>query len=171
MANTQHWQLAYDQLLALITPQLGGTNSFMSSQVIAKTLLKEPRDPEEVYLAWMLCCFVPWAQKKVATSNSATSKSPKSVAAATAREGIKADKKLTRIIDEAVLYLPDVVMTKGVAIDQSDSAAKNISISRELHGKAVCQWGPHWRSTVIFALLVQTAHAQNQSGASPALFT
>lgn len=174
MANTQHWQIAYDQLLALISTQLGGTSTRVSSQVIANILLKEPRDPTEVYLAWMLCCFVPWAQPNAATSNSSASKFPKSVAATVAREGLKADSKITKIIREAVLYLPDVIMTKGEVIDQPDQAAKDSkrkqsSISRELHGKAIHQWGPHWRSTVIFAFLVQISHTQNQSGASPSV--
>lgn len=170
MANTQHWQLAYDQLLALMTP-LSGTNTLVSSEVIATILLKEPHDSEEVYLAWLLCCFVPWAQTKLATSNSSTSKFPYTVAATAARAGIKADNKITKIIEEAVLYFPDVIMTKGNAIDQPDPAAKNSkrnqsSISRELHGKAIRRWGRHWRSTVIFALLVQVSHAQDQSGES-----
>lgn len=174
MANTQHWQIAYDQLLALISTRRGGTDTWVSPQVIANILLNEPCDPEKVYLAWMLCCFVPWTQPKVATSNSSASKLPKSVAATVAREGIKADGKITKIIQEAVLYLPDVIMTKGEAIDQSDQAGKDSkrkqsSISRELHGKAIRQWGPHWRSTVIFALLVQVSHAQNQSGTSPSM--
>ena len=148
----------------------------MSSQVITKILLKEPRDPEEVYLAWMLCCFVPWAHKIVAASNSSNSKFSKTVAATAAREGIKADNKITKLVEEAVLYLSDVIMTKGYAIDQPDSAARDSkqklsSDSRELHGKAIRQWGPHWRSTVMFALLVQIAEAQNQSGASQALVT
>lgn len=175
VANTQQWHLAYDQLLALVT-QLGGTNTWVSATVIAKMLLKEPRDPEEVYLAWMLCCFVPWAQSKAVTSNSSTSKFPKTVAAIAAREGIKPDNKITKIIEEAVIYLPDVIMTKGNAIDQPDPLAKNSkrnqsSVSRELHGKAIRRWGPHWRSTVIFAFLVQISQAQNQSGASRVLIT
>ena len=151
--------------------QSGDTDNLVSSQVIANVLLKEPRDPEEVYLAWILCCFIPWARTSVAASSRSTSKFPKTVAAIAAREGIKADNKVTKIVEEAVLYLPDVIMAKGDAIDQSNPASKNskqkqFAVSRERHGKAIRQWGPHWRSTVIFALLVQTAQAQNQSGRS-----
>lgn len=165
MANTQHWHLAYDQLHAIVT-QVGGTNSLVSLQVIAKILLKEPHDAEEVYLAWMLCCFVPWAQTKTGTSNPPISKFPKTVAAIAAREGIKADNNITKLVEEAVLYFPDVVIMKGDTINQNRS-----STFRELHGRAIRQWGPHWRSIVIFALLIQIAQTQNQSGASQALVT
>ena len=148
-------------------PQLDGKNDPI--RIIATTLLKDPQDAEEVYRAWMICCFIPWARTVPTTSNFKKPKFPKTVAAVVARKGIKADNKTTTIVEGAILNLSHVITTKANLIDWPDSAPttlerKQLSENRELHGKALLRWGPHWRSTVIFALLVQVVEATNPSG-------
>ena len=169
VVNTEKWHLAYDQLLTLTTTEVIDVKIRGSLQIIATVLLIEPKEAEEVYLAWMLCCFVPWARIALPTRKVSASKYSRSAAGAAAREGIKAERKLTAIIDEAVLNLSDVITTKDAIVDQPDLFSslpkrEQTFLSRELHGKAMLRWGRHWRSTVVFALLVQVVETQNQSG-------
>ena len=133
--------------------------------VISRILLREPLDSEEVLLAWIVCCFIPWARSPKTPS----SKFPRTLAAAAAREGIKTDNKTTKIIEEASLNLPDVIMTRGLVFSRPEIALLSSKqalqpSSRELYGKALLRWGAHWRSTVIFALLVEITEAKDDIG-------
>lgn len=92
------------------------------------------------------------------------------MAAKAAREGIRADNKSANVVEGAALNLFDVIKTKANPIEWSDPASttlerNQLSDNRELHGKALIRWGSHWRSTVIFSLLVQITEAANPSGA------
>lgn len=133
--------------------------------VISRILLREPLDSEEVFLAWIVCCFIPYAR----SAKSPSSKFPRTLAAAAAREGIKTDNKTTKIVEEASLNLPDVITTRGLLSSQPEIAllSPNQALQparRELYGKGLLRWGAHWRSTVIFALLVEITEAKDDLG-------
>lgn len=161
--------MAY-QLLAILTAKWNEVNDSSTIQnmlrneedlgritVISRILLREPLDCEEVFLAWIVCCFIPYAR----SAKSPSSKFPRTLAAAAAREGIKTDNKTTKIIEEASIHLPDVIMTRELVISRPEIAQPS---SRELFGKALLRWGAHWRSIVIFALLVEITEAKDDSG-------
>lgn len=177
MADTKNWKVAY-QFLATLTARMNEVNDSTTIPImlrekealgpitlISRILLREPLDSEEVFLAWIVCCFIPYAR----SGTSPSSKFPRTLAAAAAREGIKTDNKTTKIIEEASLNLPDVVMTRGLAGIRPEIALLSSkqtlqSLSRELYGKALLRWGAHWRSTVIFALLVEITEANDDFG-------
>lgn len=169
--------MAY-QFLATLTAKLNGVNDYTTIPMmlrkeealgpitlVSRILLREPLDSEEVFLAWIVCCFIPYAR----SGKSPSSKFPRTLAAAAAREGIKADNKTTKIIEDASLNLPDVIMTRGLVGIQPEiallSSKQTLQPSnRELFGKALLRWGAHWRSTVIFALLVEITEAKDDLG-------
>lgn len=124
------------------------------------------RDPEDRYVAWMMSCFVPWARIQTPTFNS---KNPTHFAAVAAREGIKADNKLTKIIKDAVLELESVIKMKDSVVSWTKSSTlppemRDQSSIREIQGQTIRHWGPRWRSIAIYALLVQLSEVRDESG-------
>lgn len=175
--ETKNWKVAY-QLLAILTAKLNEGGDSITSQVllrseeslgpitiISRILLREPLDSEEVFLAWIVCCFTPYAR----SVKSPSSRFPRTLAAAAAREGIKTDNKTTKIIEEASLNLPDVITTRKFAVSQPETTSLSSkqtlqSSIRELYGKCLLRWGSQWRSTIIFALLVEIMEAKDDLG-------
>lgn len=162
-ADTKNWQLAYDPLRELAKADSEGNEKSSHLRTIAKILL---RDPEDHYLAWMMSCFVPWARAETPTLNS---KSPKTFAAVAAREGIKADNKLTKIINDAVFELESVIKMKDSVVSWRKSTTTPLEIRdrssiREMQGQAVRHWGSCWRSIAIYALLVQLSEVRGETG-------
>ena len=162
-ADTRNWQFAYDPLQELTKVDTKGNERSSHLAIIAKILL---RDPEDRYLAWMMSCFVPWARVETPTLNL---KSPTTFAAVAAREGIKADNKLTKIINDAVLEFELIIKMKDSVVSRLKSSTLPLEIRdrssiRETQGQAVRRWGPHWRNIAIYALLVQLSEAKDESG-------
>lgn len=174
--ETKNWKVAY-HFLAKLTAKLNGANDCATDlmlgeeealgpiTLVSRILLREPLDSEEVFLAWIVCCFIPYAR----SGKSPFAKFPRTLAAAAAREGIKTDNKTTKIIEDASLNLPDVIMTRGLVAIQPEIALLSSKqalqpSSREISGKALLRWGAHWRSSVIFALLVEITEAKDDLG-------
>jgi tRNA nucleotidyltransferase (CCA-adding enzyme) len=163
--GTKDWRLAYDSLQDLAKVDWKENERSPHLHTIAAVLL---RNPEDLYLAWAMSCFVPWAR---ADPHALGSKRPTTLAAIAAREGIKADNKLVKIINDAVLELGHVIKVKDSGIPETTSSTsplkrKDQSSIREFLGKAVRHWGPRWRSIVIYALLVQLGEAKHEFGKS-----
>ena len=161
--DTQKWQCAYDSLRGLANADYEDTESSSHSSLIATILL---RDSEDRYLAWMMSCFVPWARVKNPTFNS---RSPTNSAAVVAREGIKTDNKLTKVIKDAVLEIESVVKMKDSIVSWTKSSKlpvemRDQSSIRETQGQAIRHWGSRWRSIAIYALLVQLSEVRDESG-------
>lgn len=161
--DTKNWRLAYYPLRELARADSKGDENSSHLSTLAKILL---RDPEDRYLAWMMSCFVPWARVENPTLNS---KSPTTFAAVAAREGIKADNKLMKIIEDAVLKLESVIKMKDSVVSRTKSSTlpmelRDHSSIREMHGLAIRDWGPRWRSIAMYALLVQLGEVREESG-------
>lgn len=112
---------------------------------------------------------MPWARAVLTPAEKKAFKPVSSSAAAAAREGIKADNELRKAIEEAVTNIDDIDITKNLIVDELSLAASSLkrkdpSSSREIQGKAIRRWGAHWRSSVIYALLVQISEANDQAG-------
>ena len=165
-ADTEHWSLAYGQLsdIAWAPAEKDGTSTSLA--LIKEILLP---DSEHVYLAWLLCAFVPWARAVPAAPENPKSKAPLTVAATVARRGIDINNAQTKIIDHAVLSVNDISKTKQVSSEQEGAVTsplkrKQNQDMRETQGMAIRRWGVHWRSNVMFALLVDIMETREVNG-------
>ncbi|KAL9637365.1 MAG: hypothetical protein Q9164_002230 [Protoblastenia rupestris] len=153
--STEHWSLAYGQLQELTASRTS------SAKTISSILL---RNPEDLFIAWVLACFVPWARESPKPSSKLTTKRSNSPASIAAKEGIKADNKMCKIVEDSVTNLKDVVTLKDSAarnekVPTSPLKRNSNTIGRDTQGQAIRGWGSHWRSIVIFALLTEIAEA------------
>jgi tRNA nucleotidyltransferase (CCA-adding enzyme) len=168
LVGTENWALAYDQLLAIMQTASDKNDVSGSLLLILEVLLP---DSQHVYLAWLLCAFVPWARAVPEASKKPKAKAPPTVAATVAREGIKANNSETKIVENAVITLPDIVTTREVIKDQEDATTsplkrKKYSALREAQGMAIRRWGVNWRSSVMYTFLVEVMETGEANGMS-----
>ena len=164
-ANTDHWCRSYNGLLSIVKADSSAVVESNDASVIKKFLL---RDPEEDYRAWLLCALVPWARAPVAKQGNPKAKPSPSPAYLAVREGMKADNKISSIIAEAVRCLDSIIEHKdiGVGITPSINVPQKRKFdtvemgNRVIQGKAIRSWGPTWRSSAMYALLVQIWEAE-----------
>ena len=125
------------------------------------------RDSEELYLAWMLCALVPWAES-VAILEGADARLPIAAASTVVRQGLKGDNKVTKVVENAALYRRDIRDISCQPIEQGSSALsvkrKREVSTREDLGMAIRRWGSRWRSNVIFSILVEVAGMEEELG-------
>lgn len=156
------WSQAYNKLSEL---NKGDSPSDSDSSDLSKKMKSLLiRDSNESFLAWMIVCFVPLARKSFPTPGKKTL----TPAGTAARDGIKADNKICKIVDDAVHNLQDVILMKNEFsrhdVDVSSPLKRKPSnVSRVVQGLAIRRWGPHWRSCVIFALLTEVAEQNGES--------
>ena len=112
---------------------------------------------EDLYYAWVLAAFLPWQSKPwpLKSKRMSKGKGTNSAAAVTAREGLKLDNKVIEIVQNAVDHFEEV---KAMALDSPVSWSdklkqQEVAELREQYGMAIRHWGPHWRNSVIYALL------------------
>lgn len=137
-----------------------------SLQIIARTLI---RDSDDSYLAWVLACFNPWAREIRKPLQPPKLKKLPSLASVAAREGIKADNKLCKLVDGAVSHLPEIVAIKDSFNNRGPTTTsplkrKQGATSRETQGQAIRHWGSQWRSSVMYSLLTQVAEGETDTG-------
>lgn len=166
VVETAHWSKAYNQLLDIIRARSGISNGQSTLHDISAILL---RNSDDTFLAWMVVCFVPWARQTQKLPNKATSKKPPSAASLAAKEGIKADNKITKVVDEAVSHLDEIIAMKNDVNDQSQQTTsplkrKHGTADRASQGQSIRKWGTHWRTSVIHALLTQVGESETPSG-------
>lgn len=164
VVETRLWKKAYDHLLEMILAAPGQPDVSGSLISIKAYLLP---NLQTVYEVWLLCALVPWARVTPRSPQKPSSKAPPAAAATVAREGIKADNNITKLVNDAVLHLPEILSMKEAAFDRTVSTTpslkrKQLPISREDLGTAIRRWGPHWRSSVMYAFLVQTTETDKR---------
>lgn len=156
LVDTANWHRAYNQLRVIIKAG--------SYKTIESILL---RSPEDFYHAWVLACFVPWAREPP-KSPQKSSKRPMTAAGLAAREGIKAENKIYKLVDDAVSDLQDIVEKKDAVSHEAQTA--NLPLKRkqgacaesqrEMQGLAIRKWGSNWRSSAMYALLTEVAETK-----------
>ena len=169
LADTSHWYRAYNQLHDIITAQSQQQGVDVTDLSTLKTILL--RNPIEEHHAWLLCALVPWARASPPKLEKPGAKTPLSLAFLAVREGVKADNKVAKLVEEAVHSLEGIITqtNKGiVSVAPADLPQKRkfemVDIeSRVDHGKAIRLWGSSWRSSVIYALLVQISESEESS--------
>ena len=166
--NTARWSIAYNCLLEIVAAKTGRANEESSLTSCSTILL---RNPDEVYLAWMVACFIPWAREQPKTLDKPNPKKSPSAASTAAREGIKADNKVMKIVEDAVSCLPEIIAVKDGTIKDEQSTSspskrKLDTVDRVSHGQALRRWGSNWRNSVLFAMLTQVAESKTEAGKS-----
>lgn len=166
--DTRSWNRTYDGLQELMAPGYRSVNCFDSFGIIKSTLL---RDSDDNYLAWLLCSFTPWVLMKTVVPETSVSKAPIPLAATVAREGIKADNKVTKLVEGAMNNLCEIIASKNAMAGQDAPTTPPLkrkfeSISREDLGMSIRRWGPQWRNYTMYAILVELMDAEDEPGMS-----
>ena len=143
-----------------------GVNSSSSLEKIASLLL---RDRDDVFLAWLLACFVPFAEMVAKAPEKSKSKRLEHPAKLAAREGIKVDRNICKIVENAVSHREEIIRLKDeVNFDSQPSTVpskrKQASSSRESQGQAIRRWDTHWRSSVLYAILTEVTKTESLTG-------
>ena len=171
--DTSSWHRAYNQLYDMIKAGSEESDVPQSLKTIRSILL---RSPEDLYQAWILTCFVPWA-RELPKSPQKSSKRPVSAASVAAREGIKAENKVYKLVDDAVFYLQDIIEKKEAVIHDGQTMTlplkrkkgASADIEREMQGVAIRKWGSNWRSSVTYALLTEVTETKTECESSAVL--
>lgn len=164
LVDTANWHRAYNQLRDIIKAGSEGSTLPKSFETIRSILL---RNPEDLYHAWILTCFVPWAREPP-KSPQKSPKRPMTAASVAAREGIKAENKICKLVDDAVSHLPDIVEKKDAVSHEDQTTTLPLKrkqgacaeSQREMQGLAIRKWGSNWRSSAMYALLTEVAETK-----------
>ena len=161
--NTQYWHRAYDQLQTLTHIDEGIKLHSQDLAQIAEILI---RNEDDIYLSWMMACFVPWAKQR---SLQHTTKRLPSPACIAARQGIKADNKISNRIDDAVYHREEIIALMKASILQEAPTSSPLKRKEErslrvAQGLAIRHWGSHWRSSVMYTFLTQMVEVDSELG-------
>ena len=164
VVDTANWHRAYNQLRDIIKAGSEGSISPNPFETIRSILL---RNPEDLYHAWILTCFIPWAREPPKSPHR-SSKRTMTAASLAAREGIKAENKVYRLVDDAVSHLQEVVERKNAVSHEDQTTTLPVKrkhgacaeSQREVQGLAIRKWGPNWRSSAMYALLTEVAETK-----------
>lgn len=164
VVDTANWHRAYNQLRDIIKAGSEGSILPKPFETIRSILL---RSPEDLYHAWILTCFVPWAREPP-KSPQRSSKRPMTAASLAAREGIKAENKIYRLVDDAVSHLQDIVEKKDAVSHEDQTTTLPLKrkqgacaeSQREMQGLAIRKWGSNWRCSAMYALLTEVAETK-----------
>ena len=169
LVDTADWHRAYDLLWAMVKAGSEAAEFPESFKLICSILL---RTPEDIYHAWLLTCFVPWAREPPKFPQRSP-KRPMTAASLAAREGIKAENKIYKLVDDAAFYLQEIVENKDTfnygepttTLPLKREQGTSAEIQRETQGLAIRKWGSNWRSSVIYALLREVVETKTDSRA------
>lgn len=163
---TAKWSQSYDRFLDIERTSPATSAASTSGELVKKVLI---RNKDDLFLGWVLSCFVPWARVSPKLAEESSSKRPLSSAFLAAREGIKADHKICKLIDDAVSHMTSVIEIKDATDSGNETGVPSLKrkksmVSREEQGRRIRSWGSHWRSIVLYALLTQTSETDNPTG-------
>ena len=164
--STEGWARAYEGLREVLHSTNRGSEGSKEFQLISTILL---RNKEDIYRAWILCAFVPWTRIPLQTGQDSGNRMAPSAAARVARNGLKADNKLCKVIEDAVYRMDEISTSKdrcdnSVELSGSPLKRKQKPISRGKAAMSVYTWGSNWRCSVIFALLTQFMNSETEGG-------
>ncbi|MCJ1257820.1 CCA tRNA nucleotidyltransferase, mitochondrial [Lignoscripta atroalba] len=160
--STMNWSTAYGQLYELTK---AGTSNDLTTSALCSIKSMLLRNREETYLAWLLSTLVPWAGVPIIASRDPCAKVPPQVAVTVVRQGLKTENKVTKVVEGAFLHRTEISGCKDAPIGEELPATsykkrRHGPLSRENLGMSIRRWGPHWRSSAIFAILVDLSNAE-----------
>ena len=174
--ETRDWKKAYEQLQIIIRADIDDNSTQItltdSLSVIRSMLLRAPENfHHDVYHAWLLCAFVPWARVRLSNTKNPRVKTPPNPVTMITQEAIKIDKKTARVVENAVVNLDGIIQIKDAAIGRTSFTTSPLkrkleSPTRLEQGMAIRRWGPHWRSSVLYAMLTQVVESTGDSRSS-----
>lgn len=154
MANTDAWGRSYSGIQDLIETDPGTCLEADRCKATVRSILI--RGPEELYLSWLLAAFVPWARFEGQLPSAVGRKPPPPAAATVVKEGLKADNKVLRVVQGAIIHAGDIALLKErVTQAQAEGAETGMGPSRDVLGMAVRRWGQDWRLHAVLALLIE----------------
>ena len=164
IADTDGWARAYKGLFQISKSTVtGGEESKIKSVLL--------RDEEDDYRAWILSALVPWARKPLRMTENFSNEFSSSAAASVARNGLKADNKLFKVVKDAVSQIEEIIASKNSFHGYIESDGPPLKrkreqkpISRGAAGMMIRRWGLNWRCSVMFALLVQLMEIETEEG-------
>ncbi len=125
---------------------------------VRRTLI---RGLDDAYHTWLLAGILPWARIE-GRPPSGTGKHPPPIAATVAREGLKADNKILRIIQGALIHTAEIAAFKNMVVQgQAEGESMTVGPSRDVLGMAIRRWGQDWRMHAMLALLLELGEAQD----------
>lgn len=144
--DTEGWQAAIDVLEDLIS----------ADRPIAELLI---RDDEERFMAWQLLALVPYKDAPQPEPAGPGRKLPPPIAAAVAREGIKATNKVCDIVTAALRNQNQIASLVDRLHQQQRRPTYQIegenAAARDVIGMAIRGWGGSWRSQVVCSFLAE----------------
>ncbi|MCJ1394229.1 CCA tRNA nucleotidyltransferase, mitochondrial [Xylographa bjoerkii] len=157
VADTTHWTKAYNELSSINRAEISGPLSSGALPTVKSMLVL---NDHEAYLSWLLCALSPWANIENPVKQKKGAKKNPPMAAVVAREGLKTENKALNVIKDAALHYTDIIASKDSIFAEASSIVvpmkrKQQALSREALGMAIRRWGPTWRSTTVFALLIE----------------
>jgi len=116
------------------------------------------REPEDVYVAWMLAFMVPYRDAPQAEAEPGK-KQPPPTAAIIAREGIKATNKVCDVITASIRNRIEIAELVHVQSDRRRTQQQrgDRPVARDVLGMSIRRWGASWRSQLMFAMLADVA--------------
>ena len=147
--NTDAWERSYTGVRDLTKSDLGTSAEIDRSRATVRSILISGQ--EDLFLSWLLAAFVPWARSEGQSSSIAGPKALPPAAAIVVREGLKADNKVLRVVQGAVIHVGEIALLKGKVTQAQAEGAP----ARDVLGMAIRRWGQHWRLHVMLALLIE----------------
>jgi tRNA nucleotidyltransferase (CCA-adding enzyme) len=130
-------------------------------------------DGTHKYIAWVLSNFTPWIDAPIPQPLKSGGKTPLHMAVNAAREGIKADNKVSDILSASLQHVDEITNLKNGFIAGRDQQQKQYAAgqdpsARDTLGMAIRKWGSTWRSQATFALILEVARspAENHRSSS-----
>ena len=169
-SKLDNWSKAYHFLDFLLNDLLGRVlteETEANISVIRRLVLQ---DPEDVYHAWVLAALSPWSTSQWPQDPQARpTKSKPSLPAATtaAREGLKVANKTMSVTKCAAEHCEEIIAVKDAFCESIDPAAvpakrKQETCSRDQLGMAIRRWGYNWRTSVVYAMMLEAMHQEPQ---------
>lgn len=166
LANTDSWAKSYSGVQDLVE---SNPSTCVEGKATVRGILIN--GTSDLFLSWLLAAFVPWTQPGGQTQSAAGQKAPPPAAAIVVKEGLKADNKVLRVVQGAVMHARDISLLKEkVTQAQAEGAEMRMGPRRDVLGMAVRRWGQDWRLHAVLALLIELGEVPDTEHGSSAIF-
>ncbi|MCJ1311310.1 CCA tRNA nucleotidyltransferase, mitochondrial [Agyrium rufum] len=164
--STQDWHRAYDGF-SIIAGAFSETRAEANRAYALKGILL--LDKEHEYLGWILSCVVLATRLSLPKGwENVSAKGQNPVAAIIAREGLRIDNKVMKIIKNAVQQMPEIQSlvhdgSPDESTPETSSKRKRSVWRRDILGLKLRKMGEHWRSSVVFAMMDDLLRAEDET--------
>lgn len=169
LANTDSWKNSYHGVQDLVESDPSTCVEADRCRATVRSILIHGTG--DLFLSWLLAAFVPWTQPGARSQSAAGQKPPPPAAAIVVKEGLRADNKVLRVVQGAVIHAGDISSLKEkVTQAQAEGAEMSMGPRRDVLGMAVRRWGQDWRLHAMLALLIELGEVPDTRHGSSAIF-